>query len=313
MKLKRYIKDIKKLRKHFGLKFSLICTAKRIVSFSRYERYIYNYLFDYLAPVIRDFKQNYTRDPLSGTVPKTVWTLWWQGTQSAPEIVKVCIDSQRKVFSAVGAELIVLTKDNWTQYISLPRHILNKVESGVITLTHFSDIIRAELLKTHGGIWIDSTVYCTRPVDESVFTDALFTVKCHESSDFLTLRRWTGFLFGDKKHSELFSFMAEAFDYYWAEKNELVAYLLIDYIIAIAYEELVQVKKEIDRIPVSNTKLWSMLRSMNQAFDEDEWSQIISDTTFLKLSYKEEFNGGPLLKTTSSGELTYWGYISSIS
>ena len=312
MKIKKYFKDIKKLKKHFGLGFALKCTAKRIVSFSRYERFVYNYLSDFFEPVISDFKKHYTNDSMSETVPKKVWTLWWQGEEAAPDIVKVCIESQKKAFSAVGAELVVLTSDNWRNYISLPEHIIKKVENGTITLTHFSDIIRAELLKTHGGIWIDATVYCTKPVEESFFANLMFTVKCHESSDSLTLRRWTGFLFGDRKNSELFSFMNEAFNYYWADKNELVAYLLIDYVIAIAYDNLSGVKNDIDHIQVSNKKLWALLRKMNREFDRDEWNSIISETTFLKLSYKDEFNGGPLLKTDDSGNMTYWGYISSL-
>ena len=311
MKLKRYIKDIHKLKKHFGLSFALKCTAKRIVSFSRYERFVFNYLSDFFDPVISEFKKCYQRDTMSDAIPKKVWTLWWQGEETAPEIVKVCIESQKKAFSAVGAELVVLTSDNWRNYISLPEHIINKVENGIITLTHFSDIIRAELLKTHGGIWIDATVYCTKPVEESVFANPLFTVKYQENSDALTLRRWTGFFFGDRKNSELFSFMNDAFNYYWAKKNELVAYLLIDYVIAIAYDNFSGVKKDIDNVPVSNQRLWDMLRKMNDKYDSKEWNSIVKDTSFLKLSYKDEFNGGPLLKANSSGELTYWGHISS--
>ena len=106
--------------------------------------------------------------------------------------------------------------------------------------------------------------------------------------------------------------MNEAFNYYWADKNELVAYLLIDYVIAIAYDNLSGVKNDIDHIQVSNKKLWALLRKMNREFDRDEWNSIISETTFLKLSYKDEFNGGPLLKTDDSGNMTYWGYISSL-
>ena len=47
----------------------------------------------------------------------------------------------------------IITKDNWQQYMELPNHIIEKVENGKITLTHFSDIIRAELIKNYGGVW----------------------------------------------------------------------------------------------------------------------------------------------------------------
>ena len=63
MKLKRYVNDIKKLTKHFGLCFALKCTVKRIVSFSRYERFVFDYLSDYFQPVVSGFQKNYASAP----------------------------------------------------------------------------------------------------------------------------------------------------------------------------------------------------------------------------------------------------------
>ena len=42
--------------------------------------------------------------------------------------------------------------------------IRQKVDNGVITLTHLSDIIRMALLAKYGGFWIDSTVFVTKPI-----------------------------------------------------------------------------------------------------------------------------------------------------
>jgi hypothetical protein len=33
-------------------------------------------------------------------------------------------------------------------------------------VTPYSDILRTELLRRHGGVWADATVYCTRPLDD---------------------------------------------------------------------------------------------------------------------------------------------------
>jgi hypothetical protein len=85
----------------------------------------------------------------------------------------------------------------------------------MITLTHFSDIIRAELIRKYGGIWIDATVYCAKPVNLFQRHSSFFTIKMYERSDCYTMRRWTGFLIGDEKNSLLFDFMAEAFRFYW--------------------------------------------------------------------------------------------------
>ena len=35
------------------------------------------------------------------------------------------------------------------------------IDSGQITKTHLSDLLRLELLIRYGGTWIDATVFCT--------------------------------------------------------------------------------------------------------------------------------------------------------
>lgn len=310
-KFRKYLNDVVNLTKNFGFVFAIQCVIRRIISFSSYENFIYRYLVNFFLPLIHQVRyKNMLSIDSENKLPNKVWTLWWQGEEQMPELVKVCIESQKKAFQSLDTEVIVLNKYNWEQYISLPQHIITKVQLGKITLTHLSDIIRTELLKCHGGIWIDATVFCTKPIAKTIFDGTLFTIKCHKESESLTLKRWTGFLFGGKQGFELFCFMSKAFDYYWSAKDALAAYLLIDYIIAIACDFYPQVNKELERIPVSNVHLWSMLKKLNEEYNDDEWNYIIQDTTFLKLSYKDEFNGGSLRKETETGNLTYWGKIS---
>ena len=37
--------------------------------------------------------------------------------------------------------------------------IVSALEKGEMSLTHLSDVLRCELLRRHGGLWIDATVY----------------------------------------------------------------------------------------------------------------------------------------------------------
>ena len=205
-----------------------------------------------------------------------------------------------------GFQYTIITKDNWKQYMKLPKHITEKVENGQITLTHFSDIIRAELIRQYGGVWIDATVFCNKRINLEPVSK-IYTAKCSPTPKSLTLGRWTGFLFGDKEGSKLFSFMSEAFDQYWKKYDSLVAYLLIDYIIAIAYKHFSEIKAEYDQIPINQTGLWYMLRKMNEEYNADVWERAMRNADYWKLSYKDEFNGGALREKTSSGQLTYWG------
>ena len=45
--------------------------------------------------------------------------------------------------------------------VSFPQHIVEKFNAGKISPTHLSDLLRLELLINYGGVWIDSTVFCT--------------------------------------------------------------------------------------------------------------------------------------------------------
>ncbi|MBQ7073583.1 hypothetical protein IJM86_00620 [bacterium] len=45
--------------------------------------------------------------------------------------------------------MILLTRDNYENYIKLPEFILQKVKKKEISITHLSDIIRMALLKEY--------------------------------------------------------------------------------------------------------------------------------------------------------------------
>lgn len=55
----------------------------------------------------------------------------------------------------------VVTLDNLDHYLKLPRIIFDKYNRGWISGAHLSDVIRINLLAYYGGIWIDSTVFCS--------------------------------------------------------------------------------------------------------------------------------------------------------
>ena len=85
-----------------------------------------------------------------------IWVMWWQGEQAAPELVRMCIDSIRR--NANGAEVVVITKDNYRDYVDIPDYIIEKHRAGVISFAHLADITRMFLLAGYGGLWLDSTI-----------------------------------------------------------------------------------------------------------------------------------------------------------
>lgn len=90
-----------------------------------------------------------------------VFTLWLQGEDRAPDLVKACFRSMRRHFSQ---EVAVLDDKTLFDYVDLPPVIVDKFRAGKIKAAHFADICRLELLYRHGGYWLDSTCFVTAPV-----------------------------------------------------------------------------------------------------------------------------------------------------
>ncbi len=131
---------------------------------------------DYLYKLNKSFIESYNTDNKKRTFSKKVWICWLQGIESAPLLVKKCFDSVKKAFD--GYEINVITNDNYMKFVDIPNYINEKKNSGVISYTHFSDILRAELLSKYGGIWLDATVFCTTDtVPKYLFDSDLFVYK----------------------------------------------------------------------------------------------------------------------------------------
>jgi len=89
-------------------------------------------------------------------LPKTIWFLWLQGFDNAPPIVKKCYETWKKYNPEWN--LILLDENNIQEYITLkPRDI---------TVQGKSNLIRLALLSKYGGVWVDSTCFCIRPLNE---------------------------------------------------------------------------------------------------------------------------------------------------
>ncbi|MER8848736.1 MULTISPECIES: capsular polysaccharide synthesis protein [Mesorhizobium] len=95
--------------------------------------------------------------------PKIIWMLWLQGIETAPRIVKACVNSWQRMNP--GWTIQILAKGNLADFlpdVSDPNSILSRSLSDAT----YSDIVRIELLCRYGGVWVDATCYCLQPLDE---------------------------------------------------------------------------------------------------------------------------------------------------
>ena len=210
-------------------------------------------------------------------------------------------------------KLILITKDNFQQYANIPEHILMKVNDGRITLTHFSDIIRAQLLKQHGGLWIDSTIFAAGEIPEYIFDAEFFTIKRmaekNPKSNSVSYSRWTGFLWGAAQSNSLLpSFVSEIFSEYWKYNDSLFDYFFLDYVIAVAMDEFPAFREAWERLPVNNTGVFRLAPLMNHEYNEGVYAELVKSNTFFKLTYKQKFDR----RTVSGSETFYCKLISLI-
>ena len=93
----------------------------------------------------------------------TIWILWWQGWDQAPPIVLKCLQSWHHHHSPLQWNIILLDKNNIGNFIDLKKVVSEQVQN-LMSLTALSDVIRWLLLYEYGGVWVDSTVFCHRPI-----------------------------------------------------------------------------------------------------------------------------------------------------
>jgi hypothetical protein len=92
-------------------------------------------------------------------VPKRIFMLWQQGWNAAPPLVRACADSWQRhnpdwQLHLLDSEILADLAPDLLLY-----------DTPAISRPAQSDIVRLELLRRHGGVWADATLFCTRPLD----------------------------------------------------------------------------------------------------------------------------------------------------
>jgi hypothetical protein len=137
-------------------------------------------------------------------IPRVIWIFWWQGFEHAPDLVHMCVRSWRQYNPTW--EIVLLDRHSVFQHLdtkdmpTLPR--------SDITIQKAANIIRINLLDQHGGIWVDATCFCTRPLDDWL-PDAAITGFFAFANPGRARKLANWFLVSRKEHPLISSFTAE--------------------------------------------------------------------------------------------------------
>ncbi|MDO5470016.1 MAG: capsular polysaccharide synthesis protein [Akkermansia sp.] len=236
-----------------------------------------------------------------------IWVCWLQGEENMPQIVKVCYERLKKM-APPYREVVLLTFDNIGQYVRLPDYIYEKLRNGDMTYTHFSDILRFALLAEKGGLWVDSTVYVTKPISPDVFAKKYYSAKTKYDSTYMGVNRclWKCFLLGASPQSQWFLNAREIMYTYWKEMNYFIDYLIVDYILLLIYDSSDEVKSEVDVGVEYAPYILDFEKIANEPCDETYLKKMCDECRWFKLSYKLPFR-----EYTADGKLTYFGRLLS--
>lgn len=257
--------------------------------------------------IFRKLNENKNKYPINkifiNSNKKIIWTAWFQGKESAPPLVKLCIESFSKI---PDHQIIVVTSDNYKEYISLPKFIIKKFEKGIISYTAFSELIRLELLSVYGGIWIDATVFIHKPVTVSLEDEPFYTLKGVSS---LKRGEFLGFVpvyfMGCR---EKYDAVVEVRDYlfsYWEANNKQIDYFLIDYCFKLVYLTDISFSKIMNSHPLVGADRFLLINMINKEYNFSNLMKINScKYGVFKLSNKYK-----LEEEDSSEKLTFWGHM----
>ncbi len=240
--------------------------------------------------------------------PLPVWTLWWDGEESAPPCVKLSLQSQQKHFGGPEYAYHVLTKENYGEYAGIDPAVLARFEKGEMALPHFSDVLRCELLCRRGGLWIDATLYMTGPLDRENLTADFYTVRKttypQNLRTMIPAGRWACYLLRCRPGDPLMSFLRLGYGAYWRKYADVPDYYLLDEMIDAAYRLIPAVRREIDGVPVNNERVFDLFDMRNEAYLPQRVEPVLRANSLHKFSYKYDF-----LDFCPDGRITVWKWI----
>lgn len=233
---------------------------------------------------------------LNGTeFPKVIWTMWWQGEEKAPNIVKSTLYYMRGFAKKHGYRVIVVDSENIGEYVTIPDTIYRKLETKKINLANFSDLVRFMLIDQHGGIWLDSTMYVDIEFPISVLEREFSSINHPDGLDIsiddnITNKRWVSFCVSGTKGN----IVAKSMKYFMIdqiENNEVLPdYFMVDFGLDYLYDEFEEIRDILVSIPEysSQKDIFWLDVNRNSIFDKEEWEKELSINKIFKTTYKIE-------------------------
>lgn len=245
---------------------------------------LYQRILRKMQPDLPELREQVEREYAESPVKHndTVWTLWLQGEEVAPEVVRACIASMREHLP--NKRVVVLDEVTMLGGVELPEHVMRKYQDGTITRTHLSDLVRLQLLTTVGGTWADATVWLSGTPESFVTDSDLFmyqNMKPGLDGKSICMSSW---LITAQAPSRILLLARDLLYRYWQCYEYMDDYFLVHYMLQIA---IGQYPEEWARVvPAPSSTPHVLLLRLGEAFDRGVYDGVRAQTAVHKLTYK---------------------------
>ncbi|OZG66567.1 capsular polysaccharide synthesis protein [Bifidobacterium eulemuris] len=233
----------------------------------------------------------------------SVYTAWWQGFDKAPKIIRMCHSSLLHAADACSAQVISITDKNLDDYIDWPGKIVDKYRKGIIPAAHYSDLLRFSLLRNHGGIWSDASMYFNKPLQQDWFEKELFTFAREAPDSKRITNRWLMSFIGGQRNFPLFGLLTDFWIDYWMHEDDLIAYLITDNIMYLGYNTNKSIHEAFNKCPRMTLPVDYFERRLGTIFSSDTREKLEKNDGCFKLTYKQDF------PEAIHGNLTLYGHL----
>ena len=233
-------------------------------------------------PAIKNLEQK----KISIETPEIIWQFWDNPAgQTTPEIVKTSLESVEKFKG--NFERKVLNNSTIENYSDLPGYVLDRLKSGQMSYAHFADLLRLNLLKNHGGIWMDATLYMTNFVPNDVIDQDFFVFLTGQLTHFPYSFMQNCFIRAKKG-----SFLCEAWYRicveFWKDKTKKLDYFQHQLMFKSLILNHAAAMNLFNKMPQKSDDEIHQLVGDNlfKKFDGNEWEKIKKMSFFQKTTYK---------------------------
>lgn len=215
-----------------------------------------------------------------------IFTIWFQGKEAAPDIVKAC---WRSVRSNCTQELIILDAQSVFDWVELPEYVIDKWKAGKIRPAHFADICRVELLYRYGGLWLDATDFVFAPMPQWLMDEDFFVFMSGDRQRGSYSYIQNCFIRG-RKGNYLLKVWRSAILEYWKHEDSTIDYFVHQLLFKKVVKNNKLAAEYFAKMPSVNQDpthtIW--FEHASDPFDEKLFNDLSSAAVFQKTEFKSE-------------------------